>query len=364
MGGEKYENGVASAWLVPKSHTLAPSFSTQKSLHRSNKSGVSKRTNPAEKPRKQTSLNMVGGAAVATAIALPKLSTVIATTLGPTLLGFYKYEYGVSYAYGAATAGTSALILRSILSSSASAAVTPLSFWAQAHAAAIVFYGIRLNLFLLYREVFLARFRKMRETIEEKRTSSGAAAEETMANRITSRLPFVLGCAFLYAGLAAPAWISGSMAQIMVSTATSTVPSIELNLYKLLVCFSWFGFGLGALGDFNKSLIKAKKGEDHLVTGGIYRFFRHPNYTGEVIGWTSSFLAAIVSIFASSHGFELNMLLKKLLLPLITSVLGLVGILFVLLGATAGLEKKQKEKYGETDGYRQWVETSWKGFSK
>lgn len=103
MGGEKYENGVASAWLVPKSHTLAPSFSTQKSLHRSNKSGVSKRTNPAEKPRKQTSLNMVGGAAVATAIALPKLSTVIATTLGPTLLGFYKYEYGVSYAYGAAT---------------------------------------------------------------------------------------------------------------------------------------------------------------------------------------------------------------------------------------------------------------------
>ena len=101
-----------------------------------------------------------------------------------------------------------------------------------------------------------------------------------------------------------------------------------------------------------------------MVTGCIYRFFRHPNYTGEVIGWTSSFLAAIVSIFASSHGFELNMLLKKLLLPLITSVLGLVGILFVLLGATAGLEKKQKEKYGESDGYRQWVETSWKGFSK
>ena len=55
-------------------------------------------------------------------------------------------------------------------------------------------------------------------------------------------------------------------------------------LYQVLVALTWFGMGLGALGDFNKSLVKKLKGEDHLVTGGNFSLFRHPNYTGEMIG--------------------------------------------------------------------------------
>lgn len=302
-----------------------------------------------------SALKVVGETAIAASIALPKLSTVVATTLTPTLLGFYKYEYGVSYAYGTATAATAALALRSLLSASAP---TPFTLWSQLHAAAIVFYGIRLNFFLLYREIFLERFRKMREKIEDKRTSR-TSEKENLLSKIASRTPFVLGCAFLYAGLGTPTLISAKMSDSAVVMSSKKGLSL---LYKVLVCGTWFGFGLGAIGDFNKSIIKALKGEDHLVTSGVYRLFRHPNYTGEVIGWTSSFLASLASIFLSSNESTLEVL-KSLAFPLMTSVAGVFGILFVLLSATAGLERRQKEKYGGTKEYSEWIKTSWKGFA-
>ena len=47
---------------------------------------------------------------------------------------------------------------------------------------------------------------------------------------------------------------------------------------------------------------------------------------------------------------------------LIGSAVGWVGILFVLAGeAAAGLEKKQKAKYGGTPKYEEWVQGSWAG---
>lgn len=302
-----------------------------------------------------TALNVVGGTAVASSIALPKLSTMIATTVTPTLLGFYKYEYAVSYAYGAGTSITAALILRSLLSSAVSTSTsTPLASLAQLHAAAIVFYGVRLNLYLLYREIFLERFRKMRERIEEKRTKGNIGA----VKNILSRVPFILSCSFLYLGLVYPAFISAEVSYSIGAITTN----YSTMLYKVLVGLTWFGFGLGALGDFNKSLIKKLKGEDHLVTGGIFSVFRHPNYTGEMIGWTASFLASIASIFALPGASRIKVL-KSLTFPLITSMTSVMGILFVLLAATTGLESRQKEKYGEKTEYVEWIKKSWKGFS-
>ena len=47
---------------------------------------------------------------------------------------------------------------------------------------------------------------------------------------------------------------------------------------------------------------------------------------------------------------------------LLCSALGWVGILFVLAGeATAGLERKQRERYGGDPKYEAWVESTWAG---
>jgi protein-S-isoprenylcysteine O-methyltransferase Ste14 len=307
---------------------------------------------PAAPPHPtKTALNVVAPVTAAiTAIALPSAKTIIATTLLPTCIGFYKYEYGVSYAYGTATATTAYLVLRYLLTLSASTFTT----MAQIHTAAIVFYGLRLNLFLLYREVFLEKFRKTRETIESRQTKK--EGDVGLIGTIKKRTPFVLSCAVLYAGLSAPALTSGKLIQMGV------MPSCDIGMmvYKVLVGLTWFGFGLGAIGDFTKTFVKSRRGPDHLVTGGVYGLFRHPNYTGEVIGWTSSFLASFAAVICTS-GVKLQVL-KSLALPLVLSFSGAFGIIFVLCGATTKLEIRQKEKYGNSEEYKDWVKSSWSGF--
>jgi steroid 5-alpha reductase family enzyme len=304
---------------------------------------------PAAPPRPtKTALTIVAPATAAiTAIALPSAKTIIATTLLPTCIGFYKYEYGVSYAYGTATATTAFLVLRSLLTLPASAFTTI----AQIHAAAIIFYGLRLNVFLLYRELFLERFRKFRETIEERQKKK--QVDPGLIGKISKRAPFVLSCAFLYAGLTTPPLISATLIQMGV------MPSCEIGMmvYKVLVGLTWFGFGLGAIGDLTKTFVKSRRGPDHLVTGGVYGLFRHPNYTGEVIAWTSSFLASLAAVICTS-----GVKLQSLALPLALSFSGALGIIFVLLGATTTLERKQKEKYGNSEEYKDWVQSSWSGF--
>jgi len=284
--------------------------------------------------------------AIAT-IALPSAKTILLANLLPTFIGFYKYEYGVSYAYGTATATTAYFALRALLSAPTSAFTTI----AQIHAAAIVFYGIRLNLFLLYREFFNDRFRKMRERIEARQTKK--EVDTGLIGRVLNRAPFIMSCSMLYAGLAAPALTSAKLIQI------GAAPTCEIAslAYKALVGLTWFGFMLGAVGDLTKSFVKGKKGPDHLVTGGVYSLFRHPNYTGEVIGWTSNFLASIIAI----SGTKRLDILKTMSPALALSSLGVVGILFVLCAATGNLEKRQMEKYGKTDEYKEWVKKSWSG---
>lgn len=246
--------------------------------------------------------------------ALNPLQSVALACLLPTSLGFFKVEYAVSYGYGAAVALTSLLAPQ--------ASKSP-------HAMAVVFYGARLCSFLLYREIFIPRFRKVRENIEKKRGRN---------NRM-KRIPVIVSCAALYACMVAPVWITTSAVSDVVSSKS----------FRVCIATTWFGFILGALGDLQKSFVKAQLGEDRLVKGGIFKFLRHPNYTGEVIGWTASLAAAMVAA-------------KKQQWPLLgAAVLGWVGITFVLMQAATGLEKKQQEKYGDLPAYRDWVASSWAG---
>jgi len=137
---------------------------------------------------------------------------------------------------------------------------------------------------------------------------------------------------------------------------------------RAAVYATWGGFLIGALGDLSKSIGKALRGEDALITGGVFRFLRHPNYTGEVIGWTASCIAAFLAAtleaasVVSSGGSRLAH--WKATAPLVgASVFGALGISFVLGTATAGLEFRQKEKYGDTEEFQEWVKKSWAGFT-
>jgi len=141
------------------------------------------------------------------------------------------------------------------------------------------------------------------------------------------------------------------------------VPILEQSI-RVSVVVTLLGFLLGAFGDMNKTIGKALQGEDALITGGIFRFFRHPNYTGEVIGWVSSCLAGFLAVAwkTLSSGTGGRVALWKSMAPyLILSVMGATGISFVLATATTGLEFRQKEKYGDTKEYQDWIKKSWVG---
>jgi len=311
---------------------------------------------------------------------------IILACLLPTLLGFYKSEYGVSYGYGTAMAASSYLILASISQSAglplalsfastkpqailSSLATTvnnlrtllPSSLPAF-HAFAVFFYGTRLNLFLLYRELFLPRFRAMRERIEDRAKKQGSRWKRT---------PFLLSCTFLYFCMVCPVLVTTKVCEGMSMTGAvglggGLASFLEQSL-RLSMIFTLSGYLLGAVGDLNKTIGKMLKGEDTLITGGIFRFFRHPNYTGEVIGWTSSCLSAFLAVAlkavtdtSSSGGLHLW---KSMAGLLSLCVMGAIGISFVLGTATAGLEFRQHEKYGDTEEYKQWVQKSWVGFN-
>ena len=102
----------------------------------------------------------------------------------PTLLGYYKSEYGVSYGYGSAMLASGAIVLASVPSGVA-----------MAHAACIALYGLRLSLFLLCRELTIPRFREFREKIESRAVERGSRL---------ARTPFIASCSALYLGLASP----------------------------------------------------------------------------------------------------------------------------------------------------------------
>lgn len=319
---------------------LAPS---RKSFPTTTKQVIQKNTSSSSSS--SSALEAAPVATVAAAVAPPSLKAVALACLIPTLLGYYKSEYGVSYGYGFAVAAVAFMTLRALPVSS----VLPVpSAIAACHASAVFFYGVRLNLFLAYRETFVPRFAKMRERIEERAVRRGSRL---------ARTPFILSCALLYGCMTAPLLVM----EKIYGNAPLLINGEDWPHLALLVSsvFTWFGFLLGAIGDLHKSFSKSRNGDDHLVTGGVFSLFRHPNYTGEAIGWTANCAAAFVAVLSAGSGWQHW---KQYVPYLGASVAGCMGICTVLGAATANLEQRQKDQYGDTEKYKSWMRGSWGGF--
>mmetsp|Transcript_36436 Transcript_36436/g.43872 ORF Transcript_36436/g.43872 Transcript_36436/m.43872 type:complete len:384 (+) Transcript_36436:46-1197(+) len=265
----------------------------------------------------------------------------------PTCLGFWRTGYAVSYGYGGAMLA-SGLLQLSLLRHTVVSSNT-----AVAHAALYIFYGLRLCLFLLNREL------------------SSPVSVHQMKRRDASlktrlkRFPVVIGSSVLFFFLAAaPMRVSSGLSGF--STLVTTSSATKALTLNSILALGFGGFLLAAVGDWYKARIKLRDGADTLVTSGPFRYFRHPNYTGEIIGWTASclLLPVLELVFGLLTNSSSWINTSKRLIPwILVSGLGWFGICFgVLAGeATAGLEKIQKEKYGGTPEYEHWMKTSWSG---
>lgn len=254
--------------------------------------------------------------------ALPSTAALLTASFLPTALGLWKTGYAVSYGYGGAMLVAAALYLRN-------AAAVSVAKW---HALALLFYGLRLNLFLLYRELALDP------------EIHGMTARAATFNERLRRVPLICCCAMLYFGMAAPL-----RATALGGNTATWGSSIAITI---AVAATWLGFLLAAVGDLIKSYVKSKRGPKYLVTCWPFDRLRHPNYTGECFGWTASFFAAIFATLSGSAPLSW----------LVWSVAGWIGILFVLAREAAPvLEMKQKERYGDSSEYISWVKKTWAG---
>merc|ERR1719440_976239 len=129
---------------------------------------------------------------------------------------------------------------------------------AQAHAAALVFYGARLNAFLLYRELA-----GVGPSLERK-------PGQTLLERL-KRLPVLLGCGLLYFCMAAPLRITAAQALLQRHPALAGSSSVAVTA---AIALTFVNFGVAAFSDIYKSVVKARKGPDTLVTTGPFHLFR------------------------------------------------------------------------------------------
>jgi len=299
-------------------------------------------------PDTQSRTSLAAVALPAGLLSAPLPISICAACLLPTTIGYYRSEYGVSYGYGMAV-GISAIIL--LRHASTPANLPAAAVW---HAFALAFYGARLCVFLAYREIKVERFQKMRERIEERAKTRGGRL---------ARTPFIMSCALLYAGLVAPV--------VLTRICLSGTGVWWNRAVGACVGMTWAGFLFAAFGDTAKSVAKASRRRDGvpedtpemLVTEGVFSVVRHPNYTGEAIGWTASAAAAFIAIAARSAAG--GPLLPRMTLGglLMLCGVGVAGINFILANATGGLERRHMEMYGESPKYEKWVKSSWGGFS-
>mmetsp|Transcript_27294 Transcript_27294/g.31156 ORF Transcript_27294/g.31156 Transcript_27294/m.31156 type:complete len:346 (+) Transcript_27294:246-1283(+) len=258
--------------------------------------------------------------------ALPSIGQFAAASFFSGCLGLWRTGYAVSYGYGGA------MLASGLLQLSALRIGAPSQTTLQLHAAIYILYGIRLCGFLLNREI------RLPVEIHQMKRRDASFLERL------KRLPIVTGCSALFFCMAAAPMRALALVQPECNALTISTLAIGFT-----------GFLLAAVGDWYKSKIKARDGPQKLVTSGPFRYFRHPNYTGEIIGWTC--LCLLLPLMSAGGN------IRRVIPWLIPSIIGWAGMVFaVLMGeATVDLEKKQKEKYGGTPEYKEWIKSSWSG---
>ena len=141
-----------------------------------------------------------------------------------------------------------------------------------------------------------------------------------------------ISCALLYLGQMSPA-------TFYLYNSSQGVAVNEL--------WAWIGAAVAALGviieivaDAQKSAAK-RKDAGRYVDSGLYRIVRCPNYFGEVLMWTGSFVITFGSCCT--------------LWQWVIALLGYVGIVYVMFSGARRLELRQTEVYGNIPEFQAYI---------
>ena len=142
-------------------------------------------------------------------------------------------------------------------------------------------------------------------------------------------------------------WISCALLYVgQVSPVTFHLFNLRAGL-PVSECWMWIGAIIAAVGvviemvaDAQKSAAK-KVNPSRYVDTGLYRLVRCPNYFGEVLMWTGSFIVCIGSCCTAWQW--------------LIAALGYVGIVYVMFSGARRLELRQAEVYGDDPDFQTYV---------
>lgn len=239
----------------------------------------------------------------------------ILVSLIATSVGFKKFIYFISLGYGFSVAGIGFFLLITQKTSGNTDKILGLLYF---------LYGMRLALFLLYRDLksssYNEKMKEERKKIKEK--------------KFYVKLIIWISCALLYSFQSSPL------------TFRFTSINYDKNNYLLSyvgIIFAFLGFIMEARADYEKNVAK-KLNPNRFVDSGLYKFVRCPNYLGEILFWSGNFISGIKIYNGLSQW--------------IISSIGYICIIFVMLGGTRTLETRQNKSYGKDPEYQKYVKTT------
>ena len=231
------------------------------------------------------------------------LFVLLAVSMAVSALGWIYFIYFFSVGYGfsiAALAVALAVIFADVI-----------TFPTALVCAVIFLFGCRLGIYLLSREKRSDSYRKI--------LYSPAASEKKPVGVAIAVWVF---CALLYVGQVSPLafYLANSRAGAEVNEVAVWIGAV------LMIA----GVVLETAADAQKTAAK-KKRSGRFVDTGLYRFVRCPNYFGELVMWTGSF----VICFGAACS----------LWQWIIAALGYAGIIYVMFSGARRLELRQSEVY-------------------
>ena len=238
---------------------------------------------------------------------------LMALAFAVSAIGWVYFIYFFSIGYGFAISAlslASAIIFRDVIT------------WPALLFCAVMFvYGIRLGMFLLLREKRSVSYKKILYQPEN-----------------TTKKPFFvmmmiwISCALLYVGQMSPvAFYLGNLRDgVMVHEGWMWAGAVVAAI----------GVAIEIIADAQKSAAK-KVNANRFVDTGIYRMVRCPNYFGEVLMWTGSFIICFGACCT--------------LWQWIIAVLGYIGIVYVMFSGARRLELRQTETYGKDPEFQAYI---------
>lgn len=135
----------------------------------------------------------------------------------------------------------------------------------------------------------------------------------------------------------------------IIRLANNPVENQILSTLSYLEYFGWFvalfGLALESIADDQKFNFKAILGnESKLLTSGLYRKIRYPNYLGEILFWCGIFVSCIPYLTGNQW----------------LSLAGPITIilLLVFVSGIPILEKSRGKKYAEDPNYQTYIQNS------